>query len=160
MTAESDATLGSPRDRRDSPERRRRELHALAVGSMNPRRRAHRRGLDGRRMVLDFHEARWLGIAMLIMLMSVADAFLTLKLIELGAMEVNPLMRVLLDSGSDGFAYLKVALTASGVIVLSVLARVHAFGRLPVGVVLYGILGLYGSLIAYEFWLLRLLEGL
>ena len=158
MTVESDAVHWSARDRRESPERRRREIHALFVGSLHPRRRAHRRGGDHRH-VLDLHEARWLGVAMLIMLMSVGDAFLTLRLLDLGAVEVNPLMALLLDHGSDGFAYLKVALTSAGVIVLTVMARFHAFGRLPVGLILYLILGVYGSLIGYEFWLLRLLDG-
>jgi hypothetical protein len=67
-------------------------------------------------------------------------------------------MARLLDQGSPSFAWLKVALTALGVIVLTVMARLRAFGRLPVSVVLYLILGLYTALIAYEFWLLELLE--
>ncbi len=92
------------------------------------------------------------------MLLSVADAMLTLELMHLGAVEVNPLMAVFLDSGSPGFAYLKVALTGLGVTVLTIMARIHAFGRVPVGVVLYGVLGLYVSLIAYEYWLLQVVQ--
>jgi len=95
---------------------------------------------------------------MLIMLLSVGDAMLTLELMHLGAIEMNPVMAVFLDGGSPAFAYLKVALTGGGVTVLTVLARVHAFGRLRVGVMLYVVLGLYVSLIAYEYWLLQVLR--
>ncbi len=157
MSAESDAPpADTARDRRETPDRRRRLLYSLFVGGLNPRRRTHRReGTHARG--LDMHEAKWLGVAMIIMLMSVADAMLTLQLMNLGAVEVNPVMAFALDGGSPAFAYLKVALTSLGVVVLTVMARVHAFGRIPVGLVLYGVLGLYGSLVFYEF---RLLEHL
>jgi len=97
---------------------------------------------------------------MIIMLLSAADAMLTLQLMALGAVEANPIMAAFLDTGSPGFAYLKVALTGVGVVVLSIMARLHAFGRVPVGLVLYGVLGLYGGLIAYEYWLLEHLQRL
>jgi hypothetical protein len=159
MTSDTEAPASRARDRRDATDRRRRLLHALFVGGLTPRRRAHRRDLEGPHPVLDLHEARWLAVAMLIMLLSVGDAILTVRLMELGAVEVNPLMALLLDSGSSGFAYLKVALTALGVVVLTVMARLHAFGRIPVSLVLYLILGLYCCLITYEFWLLETLQG-
>jgi hypothetical protein len=161
MTVESDATSPtSTAERREAPDRRRRLIHALFVGGLTPRRRNHRRLTEGQTRLHDLHEAKWLGVAMLIMLLSVADAMLTLQLMDLGAIEINPVMALFLDSGSPGFAYLKVALTGVSVIVLTVMARLHAFGRVPVGLVLYLVLGLYGSLIAYEFWLLEHLQKL
>jgi len=146
-------------ERRERPDRRRRLIHALFVGGLHQRRRAHRREAESMPPLHDLHEARWLGVAMLIMLLSVGDAMLTLQLMHQGAIEVNPVMAMLLDGGSPGFAYVKVALTAAGVTVLTVLARVHAFGRrLPVGVVLYVVLGLYVGLIGYEYWLLQVIQ--
>lgn len=160
MSAEPDApATNTLKERREIPDRRRRLIHALFVGGLNPRRRAHRRTTEAQPRVHDLHDARWLGIAMLIMLLSVADAMLTLQLMHLGAIEVNPLMALFLDANSPGFAYVKVVLTALGVTVLTLMARLHAFGRVPVGVVLYGVLGLYVGLIAYEYWLLRLLQA-
>jgi hypothetical protein len=41
-------------------------------------------------------------------------------------------------------------------VLLTQLARIRAFGRLPVGVLLYGVLALYSALILYE---LKLLEA-
>jgi len=161
MTIEPDAAAPtSSSERREAPDRRRRLIHALFVGGLTPRRRAHRRGGEGQPRVHDLHEAKWLGIAMVIMLLSVADAMLTLQLMDLGAIELNPVMAAMLDSGSPAFAYLKVALTGVGVVVLTIMARLHAFGRVPVGVVLYVVLGLYASLIAYEYWLLEHLHKL
>jgi hypothetical protein len=156
--SDSDARPAVPTERRETPDRRRRPFHALLVGGLHPRRRAHRRDAESIPPLHDLHEAHWLAVAMLIMLLSVADAMLTLELMHLGAIEVNPVMALLLESGSPIFAYVKVALTAIGVTVLTVLARVHAFGRLPVGVVLYAVLGLYVSLIGYEYWLLQVMQ--
>jgi len=159
MTAESDASRATaPNERREVPERRRRLIHGLFVGGLTPRRLAHRRTAESHPRLHDLHEARWMGVAVLIMLLSVADAMLTLELMHLGAIEVNPVMAIFLDGGSPGFAYMKVGLTGVGVTVLTVMARIHAFGRVPVGIVLYGVLGLYVSLIAYEYWLLEVLQ--
>ena len=97
---------------------------------------------------------------MLILLMSVADALLTLRLIDLGAVEVNPLMAVLLAGNTAAFAYLKVGLTGAGVVVLTVMARLHVFGRVPVGLMLYAVLGVYGALIVYEYGMLETLTAL
>ena len=155
MSPETDARTDAAVERREAPDRRRRLIHALFVGGLTPRRRSHRRSVEPH-PVLDLHEARWLGVAMLIMLLSAADAMLTLELLHLGAVEINPIMAMALDG--PGFAYVKVALTGVGVTILTVMARIHAFGRVPVGLVLYVVLGLYVGLIAYEYWLLQVLQ--
>lgn len=158
MPPDTDARTDAPQDRREAPDRRRRLIHALFVGGLTPRRRSHRRGGEIQQGVHDLHDARWLGVAMLIMLLSVADAMLTLEVMHLGAVEMNPVMALFLENGSPAFAYMKVALTAIGVTVLTIMARIHAFGRVPVGLVLYGILALYVGLIVYEYWLLQVLQ--
>ncbi|HYC08451.1 MAG TPA: DUF5658 family protein [Steroidobacteraceae bacterium] len=105
---------------------------------------------------VDWHHPQWLAIAVLIVTFSCSDAFLTLMLLEQGAYEVNPLMAPLLLQGSAvAFAVVKIGLTASGVVLLTQLARIRAFGRVPVGFVLYTVLALYGALIVYEFHLLN-----
>jgi hypothetical protein len=53
------------------------------------------------------------------------------------------------------FTVVKVGLTAGGVILLTLAARMRAFGRIPVSFFLYAVLFGYGSLIVYE---LKLLE--
>jgi hypothetical protein len=142
-------------DRRRASDRRKEPLRALLHGSFNPRRRGSRR--DGERRVsgLDWHHPQWLAVAMLIVLFSCADAFLTLMLIDRGAYEVNPLMAPLVGGSALAFAMVKIGLTAGGVILLTLLARMKAFGRVPVSLLLYTVLAGYGVLIVYEFRLLQ-----
>ena len=94
---------------------------------------------------------------MLIVMLCCADAFLTLELMEHGAYEVNPLMAPLVGHSASAFALIKIGLTAAGVLLLTQLARIRTFGRIPVGVFLYAVLALYAALVVYE---VRLLDQL
>jgi hypothetical protein len=142
-------------DRRRAPDRRKQPLRALLHGSFNPRRRGSRR--DGERRVtgVDWHHPQWLAVGMLIVLFSCFDAFLTLTLIEHGAYEVNPFMAPLVGGSGLAFALVKIGLTAGGVVLLTLLARMKAFGRIPVSLLLYTVLAGYGVLVLYEFRLLQ-----
>jgi len=91
---------------------------------------------------------------MLIVTLCAADAFLTLLLLERGAYEINPVMRVLLGGSGLAFAVVKIGVTASGVVLLTLFARTRAFGRVSVGALIYGVLAAYAVLVAYEFTLL------
>ena len=64
-------------------------------------------------------------------------------------------MGALLQGDGHGFAAIKIALTGIGVVLLTLLVRVRAFGRLPVSVLLYGVLAAYAVLVGYEIWLLK-----
>ena len=90
-----------------------------------------------------------------ILLLSVADAFLTLILLQQGAAEVNPFMAVLLYRGVAVFAALKLGITSASIILMVVLARYRFMRVLQVNWVLYGVLSIYAGLIAYEIWLLK-----
>lgn len=94
------------------------------------------------------------------MLLSCADALLTLTLLSYGAVEINPIMAKVVYGDGRSFAATKIGLTAGGVILLTLLARVRAFGRVPVGAVLYAILAGYVILIGYELWLLDKIASL
>ena len=107
---------------------------------------------------VDWHHPQWLAVSMLIVIGSCTDALLTLVLVERGiAVEANPLMAPLVGHSALTFALVKVVLTAGGVLLLTQLARLRAFGRIPVGVFLYLVLGIYGALITYEISLLDLI---
>ncbi|HKZ72644.1 MAG TPA: DUF5658 family protein [Steroidobacteraceae bacterium] len=144
----------APSERRCVTERRTRTLHALFYGNLYPRRRGPRRNGDASLVAVDWHDARWLAVAMLILMLSCADAMLTLMLLQWGAYEANPVMAPLVHGSGVAFAVVKLGLTGTGVVVLTALARMRAFGRLPIGIVLYGVLIAYGALIAYEVWML------
>jgi hypothetical protein len=57
------------------------------------------------------------------------------------------------------FTLVKVGLTAGGVVLLTLLARMRLFGRVPAGLLLYAVLAGYGVLILYEFGMLDALGG-
>ncbi|HEY4771929.1 MAG TPA: DUF5658 family protein [Steroidobacteraceae bacterium] len=140
-------------ERRAYVDRRNRTLRALFYGSFKPRRRDLRRTADDRSATVDWHQSRWLAVAMLILILSCADAFFTLTLLANGAYEANPVMASLLEGSGSWFAFAKIGLTSGGVILLTVFARARAFGRIPVGGVLYALLLGYATLVAYEYWL-------
>jgi hypothetical protein len=141
-------------ERRVPIERRRSILRALWRGNFARRRIAPRRDTERHVVVTDWFHAQWLAVSVLILLLCTADAFLTLTLISHGANEVNPLMDPLVRGSGHGFAYWKFGLTAMGVVVLTLLARLRFFGR-AVGWVLYAVLGMYCVLVGYELFLLR-----
>ena len=156
MSHSTDALNGSvAKERRNAADRRKRTLYALVYGSFNPRRREARR-TDARSLRdLDWHHPQWLAVAMLIVVLSCVDAALTLTLIAHGAYEVNPIMASVVGGSALVFTLVKVGLTAGGVVLLTLAARMRAFGKIPVGFLLYAVLVGYGTLVVYE---LRLLE--
>jgi hypothetical protein len=142
-------------ERRNAPDRRKRTLYSLFYGSLKPRRRNSRR-TDARSLSdLDWHPPQWLAVAVLIVVLSCVDAALTLTLLNNGAYEVNPIMATIVGRSALVFTLVKVGLTAGGVVLLTLAARMRAFGKIPVSLLLYAVLLGYGTLVIYE---LRLLE--
>lgn len=141
-------------DRRVRTERRRSVLRALWHGNFKRRRVAPRRSLERHAVVTDWFHAQWLGVSILILLLCSFDAVLTLTLISHGALELNPFMDPLVRGTGQSFALVKLGLTATGVVMLTILARLRIFGR-TVGYLLYVILAVYVVLVAYEVFLLR-----
>ena len=103
---------------------------------------------------MDWHAPQWFAAAVLVLILSLVDTFLTLVLLRHGAIEINPLMRVFLDGDGREFALVKLALTAWGVAALVVLARVPVFRRYIAGPLLVAAAVLYLSVVGYELWLL------
>lgn len=141
------------------PDRRKNTLRALLVGSFKRRRNGPRRDEDRSVASFDTHESQWLVIAVLIMLLSIADAFLTLTVINLGAEEINPVMKPLVTGSGHGFAIWKLGMTAGGLVFLTITARLRTFGGFPIGGLLYCILALYLTLVGYELWLVSHLSA-
>jgi hypothetical protein len=144
---------GAPK-RKNTSDRRKHTFRSLVHGSFAPRRRGPRRGEDRSFTAVDWHHPQWLAVAILTLLLSSGDAFLTLVLLELGANEANPFMQPLVGGSPLLFTMVKMGLTSGGIIVLILLARVRVFGGLPVSFLLYGVLLGYTVLVGYEFWLL------
>jgi Domain of unknown function (DUF5658) len=152
-------TTPQPPDRRQTMDRRGRPLQGVLAGHRMRRRRAGRRASDEYAAGLDWHDAHWLGAALAVLLLSVADAFMTITLMRHGAIEANPLMAGLLAADGPAFAYWKVGLTAFGVLVLTAFARIRLFGLIPVGWLLYLTAAGYMVLLAYEYNMLQRYTG-
>jgi hypothetical protein len=140
-------------DRRLGYDRRRLSLRTFLRGGVTPRRRSGRRGAEAGALV-DWHEPHLLLLSIMILLLSVADAFLTLTLLTRGAHEANPILAFVLERYPELFATVKMALTGAGVLVLVAMARATVFRVIKVSSIIHWCLGGYVVLIAYEWWLL------
>lgn len=152
--ASSEARVLDDERRGARPDRRRDVWRALLVGSLRPRRLGPRRRHDRGLAIVDWHHPQWFALAFLILLLCVADAFLTLVLLQHGAEEINPFMVPLVTGSGREFVFWKMLLTGSGVVVLTLLARVRSFRLLPTGAILYVVAIIYVVLVGYELWLL------
>ena len=141
---------------RRAAERRRRRFWSLLYGGLHPRRRVARRGDDAAGyQALDWHEPRLLAVAIAILLLCAGDALLTLALLSAGALEINPVMALVVGRDARLFAAGKIALTGIGVLMLVPVARYRFMRAFRAELALYAVLAGYAALIGYEFWLLR-----
>jgi hypothetical protein len=142
-------------ERRKQRDRRSLSWWTFAYGSLHPRRRGHRRHHESDSLV-DWHEPHLLFLAIMILLLSIVDAFLTLTLLSRGAQEVNPIMGYIINETPRLFAMVKMALTGGGIVVLVALARVRVFRVIRIANIIHWCMLGYVALIAYEALLLRL----
>jgi hypothetical protein len=142
-------------ERRDRTDRRARVWWAVLYGSFNPRRRRPPRRLsDSRFHSLDWHSPHLLAVAIGILLLSVADAFMTVTLLSGGAVEVNPIMAAVVYRSVAVFASVKMAMTGFGVMLMVVLARYRFMRLVRVDIAMYAVLITYSVLLAYEYRML------
>ncbi|HTV96689.1 MAG TPA: DUF5658 family protein [Steroidobacteraceae bacterium] len=145
-------------ERRLRPDRRRRVWWALLYGSVRPRRRQlARRAGDARFQAMDWHGTHLWAASIAILIMSVADAFLTLLLMSGGAVEVNPFMAAFVGRSVGVFVVLKIAMTGISVVLMVFLARYRFMRVVRVEVLLYGVVLAYVLLIVHEMRMLRVL---
>ena len=142
-------------DRRGTENRRSRVLQALFYGNFRPRRRIGRRESDRNHFFIDWHEPRILYLAMCVLLLSCTDALFTLKLIDAGAVEGNPVMASMLELGIDRFLASKIGLTSLSLVVLVVAARRILFKNFSVQNLLQLLCMGYVLVIYYEIYLFR-----
>jgi hypothetical protein len=89
-------------------------------------------------------------------LLSVIDAFLTIHLLNHGAIEINPVMAFYLDVGPYTFLFVKYALTSAGLMIL-LLGRdyfLHSL-NMRVGAFLYVILIAFIGVVSWQIFLIH-----
>ncbi len=114
------------------------------------RRHLHRRCDDNEAVFLDWHHPWLFFLSVGTMLLSVADAFLTLLLLERGMIEANPIMRIAMGESTTLFVGTKLTMTAFGILVLVYLAKQQFLNRFRTGLFLTAFFSAYACLVCYE----------
>jgi hypothetical protein len=137
-------------EERADDERRRFSWRTVFFGFTLSRRHTHRRDADSDVIFLDWHHPWLFFLAVGTMLLSCADAFLTLLLIDRGMIEANPVMQATLNRGTGFFISTKLLMTAIGIFVLVFLAKAHFLNRFRTGLFLTAFFSAYACLVCYE----------
>jgi hypothetical protein len=135
---------------RASVERRHFGWRTVVYGFTLSRRHAHRREIDNEVIFLDWHHPWLFFLSVGTMLLSCADAFLTLQLLNMGMIEANPIMQSALEKGTEFFISLKLLMTALGIFVLVFVAKSHFLNRFRTGLFLTVFFSAYACLVCYE----------
>lgn len=135
---------------RNSVERRCFSWRTVLYGFTLSRRHRHRREIDNAVIFLDWHHPWLFFLSVGTMLLSCADAFLTLELLNKGMIEANPLMQSAMNQGTAFFISLKLILTAFGIFVLVFVAKAHFLNRFRTGLFLTVFFSAYACLVCYE----------
>jgi Domain of unknown function (DUF5658) len=106
---------------------------------------------------MDWHGAHLWAVSLVILILSVADAFLTVTLISGGAVEVNPVMAMFIGGNVAVFAGFKIAMTGASILLMVFLARYRFMRVLRVEVMLYAVLTGYIVLMIHELHMLQVL---
>ena len=144
------ATSEAITERRSPIDRRQFTWRTVMFGFFRSRRHGHRRDYDAEVLFLDWHHPWLFFLAVGTMLLSCADAFLTLQLLQRGMIEANPVMAAMLEQGVGTFAASKMALTGVAILALVYLAKSHFLNRFRTGLFLTVIFSCYACLVCYE----------
>lgn len=147
-------------NRRFGSDRRRTRASWLSSYRWTGRRKSHRRTPDSVVHLLDHYDRRLLAPSLTILLLCVVDALLTLSLLERGAVEINLVMRFLIEEGVVAFIVTKYLMTASSLVWLVIHNNFRLFRHFRVHHAIYACAGIYVSLLIYELVLLRTLVQL
>jgi len=142
-------------ERRSSQDRRQKRIPFFKRIFLKGNRWNLRRIDDSKRItILDQYHPSLLISVLIVLALSLLDAFLTLALLKQGASELNPVMRYYLTFGPETFVMVKYGLTAFSLIIMVVLnAAISA--RYRIGSLMFLFCGLaFGSVVIWELYLL------
>ncbi len=144
-------------DKRLLPDRRNAPTSAwdtlLGVGCRMRLRRRHEHASP---YFVDRFASSTLAVILALLGLSILDAVITIRLVDAGGDEINPIMDWLLRRGVVPFLIGKYVLTAAGLPVLLIFQNHTLFGtRFRVSYLIPMLVGAYLSLIVYQLTLLR-----
>lgn len=136
---------------RGEDDRRAFSWHTVFFGFLRSRRHSTRRDTEDESIYTDWHHPWLFFLGTGTMLLSSMDAFFTLQLLDRGAIEVNPVMAMMIGKGALAFATSKMLLTGLGILTLVFLSRSRVFNLMRTGLVLTVFFSFYACLVCYEF---------
>lgn len=148
--SDTDTATNTP-EQRVELDRRTTSWRTMFYGFLRSRRRDTRRDLEAEPVFTDWHHPWLFFLATGTMILSCMDAFFTLQLLDRGAMEINPLMAMVIEQSTAVFASTKIALTGFGILTLVYLSRTQFLNRFRTGLILTVFFSLYACLVCYEF---------
>ncbi len=139
-------------ERRSGKDRRERPTSPFTLSSLFGARKHYRRKEDRKRhYFVDLYSPLVVSLLLSTMLLSLIDAFLTLRLLDANFRELNPIMDFFLEIGPTAFILVKWVLTSVGLLVLLVLKNVYFLrGKVKTAALLAVFPLLYLVLIVYE----------
>ncbi len=146
------------RDRRVKPSLLHFNLKSLNGRRAHPRRVMERHYYRGRVGYFTDVYQREIGLlGVLLVVLSCVDAFMTLRVLQLGAIEINPLMDGLIKGDIESFVGLKVALTIFSVLLFVRYSNFRLVGGIKVINIMRVTCVGYGALVIYELALFQYL---
>jgi len=150
-------TENSDQNFRRTPDRRVFTMSTAFKSITHSRRKQHRRADESPDAQRDWYHPRLFVLVVGVMLMSILDAFFTLKLLAGGAIEANPVMAYFLGLGVPAFIMSKMIMTGTCIVFLTALSSYMFLNRFMIGkLITISFIG-YMVLIAYELLLLSII---
>ena len=151
----SDAHLRDT-SRRQLPDRRRhgryQGMNLRHIG-LRPRRLGQRREADTAGHYVDWYAPQLLLSSLGVVACSCIDAFFTLQLLQMGAVELNLAMNYLIQTDVARFVRFKVGMTSLSVLLLVIHARFRVYAGIRVEHLLHTALAGYVLLICWELYM-------
>lgn len=143
-------------DRRSGRDRRSGKNFQFVKQLVSGQRTVARRNSDRARIVyFDRYDSRLIRVIIAVLALSVADAVLTVRLVGLGAVEINPVMNYYLKLGPHGFLAVKYVLTSLSVFILVIYSSSGLKnGRLPIRSVFPWIVTVFAAVVVWEIYLM------
>ena len=130
--------VGTENDRRIVTDRRQKPTKPFSRYVLFGRRRSIRRRKDRKtHMYVDLYGHYLLLSLLLIILLSIFDAYFTIFHVERGAREINPFMNFLIGYGNIYFFAIKYILTALGLLVLCIYKELLVARTIIIGILFF-----------------------
>jgi hypothetical protein len=145
-------TPNADSDKRNRPDRRKKPTSPWDAFRFHGRRVRNRREEEEKQpYFVDRFATAILVVIVMLLIASLTDALLTIRLLDAGGDEANPVMAWLLNFGVQPFLLGKYLLTVFGLPLLLIYKNHYLFGtRVRVGYMIPFTLMLYGVLIVYQ----------